>query len=80
TQSWARNLPYNASAANMQGQSYRVTYSKLMESTRTNFTVAAYRFSTDGYLELRDYANLINQVGVVYRAKNKFQLNADQPL
>ncbi|AOZ52974.1 hypothetical protein BKX93_19395 [Chromobacterium vaccinii] len=80
TQSWASNLPYNASAANMQGQSYRVTYSKLMESTRTNFTVAAYRFSTDGYLELRDYANLINQVGVVYRAKNKFQLNADQPL
>ena len=80
TQSWASNLPFNASAANMQGQSYRVTYSKLMESTRTNFTVAAYRFSTDGYLELRDYANLINQVGVVYRAKNKFQLNADQPL
>lgn len=80
TQSWASNLPFNASAANMQGQSYRVTYSKLMEATRTNFTVAAYRFSTDGYLELRDYANLINQVGVVYRAKNKFQLNADQPL
>lgn len=80
TQSWASDLPFNASSSTMQGQSYRVTYSKLMEATRTNFTVAAYRFSTAGFLELRDYASLINQVGVVYRAKNKFQLNADQPL
>ncbi|WP_158021050.1 fimbria/pilus outer membrane usher protein [Chromobacterium sphagni] len=80
TQSWASQLPFNASGSDMQGQSYRVTYSKLLEATRTNFTVAAYRFSTAGFLELSDYTNLINQVGVVYRAKNKFQLNADQPL
>ncbi|WP_233492827.1 fimbria/pilus outer membrane usher protein [Chromobacterium sp. ATCC 53434] len=80
TQSWADQLPYNASAGGMQGQSYRVTYSKLMESTRTNFTVAAYRFSTAGFLELRDYASLINQVGTLSSAKNRFQLNADQPL
>ncbi|POA97767.1 fimbrial biogenesis outer membrane usher protein [Chromobacterium sinusclupearum] len=80
TQSWANELPFNAPTSTMQGQSYRVTYSKLMEATRTNFTVAAYRFSTSGFLELSDYTNLLNQVGVVYRAKNKFQLNADQPL
>ncbi len=81
TQSWASNLPYNSDGGrDMNGQSYRVTYSKLMEMTRTNFTVAAYRYSTAGYLEFRDYTNLVNQVGIVYRAKNRFQLNVDQPL
>lgn len=81
TQSWASNLPYNSDgASNMSGQSYRVTYSKLMEMTRTNFTVAAYRYSTSGYLAFHDYANLINQVSIVDRAKSRFQLNVNQPL
>ena len=80
TQSWASGLPYSGADSDMQGQSYRVTYSKLIEATRTNFTVAAYRFSTAGFLELGDYVNLINQQGALFRAKNKFQLNADQAL
>ncbi|WP_434629537.1 fimbria/pilus outer membrane usher protein [Chromobacterium sp. CV08] len=82
TQSWASQLPYGANTRNgdLEGRSYRVTYSKLMEATRTNFTVAAYRFSTAGFLELRDYTSLINQVGSLSPAKSRFQLNADQPL
>ncbi|WP_293764772.1 fimbria/pilus outer membrane usher protein [uncultured Aquitalea sp.] len=81
TQSWASDLPYTPDGSGeMSGQSYRVTYSKLLEMTRTNFTVAAYRYSTSGYLEFRDYVNLINQNGVVYRTKNRFQINVNQPL
>jgi outer membrane usher protein len=45
------------------GQSMRVTYSKIIPSTQTTLSVAAYRYSTGGYLSLsqaaeaRDYAN-----------------------
>lgn len=36
------------------GQSVRITYSKIIPSTQTNFSVAAYRYSTGGYLSLTD--------------------------
>ena len=45
------------------GQSVRITYSKVIPSTQTTFSVAAYRYSTGGYLSLtdaeqaRDYAS-----------------------
>jgi outer membrane usher protein len=45
------------------GQSMRITYSKIIPSTQTTLSVAAYRYSTGGYLSLsqaaeaRDYAN-----------------------
>jgi outer membrane usher protein len=45
------------------GQSVRLTYSKIIPSTQTTFSVAAYRYSTGGFLSLtqaalaRDYAN-----------------------
>lgn len=42
----------------LSGQSLRLTYSKNLLSTRTNIAVAAYRYSTDGYLSLRDAAQL----------------------
>lgn len=58
TQSRATGLKGNASGIDeqMQGQSYRATYSKLLPETRTNFTLAAYRFSSDGYLSFGDFA------------------------
>lgn len=40
------------------GQSYRLTYSKMVEATDTSFNVAAYRFSTEDYLSLSDAASL----------------------
>ncbi|WEN15217.1 fimbrial biogenesis outer membrane usher protein [Rhodanobacter sp. AS-Z3] len=46
----------------MSGQSLRLSYSKTMVQTGTSLTVAAYRYSTDGYLTLdeavraRDYS------------------------
>ncbi|QNK03050.1 fimbria/pilus outer membrane usher protein [Dyella telluris] len=38
------------------GQSYRVTYSKIIPSTQTTFSVAAYRYSTGGFLTLTQTA------------------------
>ncbi|WP_448681696.1 fimbria/pilus outer membrane usher protein [Pseudomonas nicosulfuronedens] len=36
------------------GKSLRLSYSKLLESTQTNIAVAAYRYSTSGFLSLPD--------------------------
>lgn len=36
------------------GQSYRLSYSKLIRPTDTNLTLAAYRYSTENYYSLRD--------------------------
>ncbi|MCR2674180.1 fimbria/pilus outer membrane usher protein, partial [Salmonella enterica] len=34
---------------NENGQSFRIAYSKFLDATATNFTLAAYRYSTKGY-------------------------------
>lgn len=63
------------------GQSYRLSYSKLLESTRTNFVVAAYRFSSDGYLGFADYAQAQdNRALAPRRQRNRLQVNVNQPL
>ncbi|MGY2293703.1 fimbria/pilus outer membrane usher protein [Pseudomonas sp. SDO528_S397] len=36
------------------GQSVRVAYSKFLDTTATNFTLAAYRYSTEGYYSFSD--------------------------
>lgn len=46
----------------LSGQSYRLTYSKVVEATNTSFNVAAYRFSTEDYLSLDDAATLQDSV------------------
>jgi outer membrane usher protein len=43
------------------GQSVRLAYSKLFAPTATNITVAAYRYSSSGYLGLSDAMALRNQ-------------------
>lgn len=64
-----------------KGQSYRVTYSKLLDITQTNFTVAAYRFSSEGYLDFSDYAQAYGQDdSVPFRQRSRFQANVAQPL
>ncbi|MGQ8775429.1 fimbria/pilus outer membrane usher protein [Serratia sp. NA_112.1] len=37
-----------------RGQSYRIAYSKFLDTTATNFTLAAYRYSTQGYYSFSD--------------------------
>ncbi len=43
------------------GQSYRFSYSKLVAPTDTNISVAAYRYSTGGFLSMEDAAALRDQ-------------------
>ena len=60
------NLPFGAVSVDVthakttlqdrtdSGQSFRVSYSKFIDTTATNFTLAAYRYSTKGYYSFSD--------------------------
>ena len=75
-----------------QGQSYRVTWNKLIEATDTSINLAAYRYSTQDYLGLHDALTLIddanharegeqyNTIGTYGRMKNQFTVSLNQPL
>jgi outer membrane usher protein len=68
------------------GQSIKVSYSKLMTETNTNFSLAAYRYSTSGYYSFRDalYSQDYERRGLssdaVYRQRSEFQLTLNQGL
>ncbi|UVL43185.1 fimbrial biogenesis outer membrane usher protein [Pseudomonas sp. B21-040] len=72
------------------GQSARVTYNKILQSTGTNFTVAAYRYSTAGYFGINDALNARDQLDALgdsqggvdsfRHARSKAQLNVSQNL
>ena len=71
----------------LSGQSYRVTYNKLISDTQSNIAVAAYRFSTRDYLDFAhamEYQNLqkgdATYVGLLYRVKNRYSLMLSQGL
>ena len=75
----------------LTGQSYRITWSKLIEDSQTSFNIAAYRFSTENYMSLRDAATLNdnvkhngsdanNEFSNFQRMKNQFQINISQPV
>jgi outer membrane usher protein len=69
------------SKKNLSGQSYRISYSKLLNETGTNLSVAAYRFSSAGYLSFGDFAHLREGDGTSsLRERNRFQVNISQPL
>jgi len=69
---------------NMTGQSYRLTYSKLLETTQTNFTLAAYRFNSADYLSFSDFAQAWgtdrSDNYSLYRQRNRYQLGINQPV
>lgn len=68
------------------GQSYKLSYSKMIPETHTNFTVAGYRYSLPGYLSLRDalYARDAESrgraTGTVNRQRSEYQLTLNQDL
>jgi len=82
THARATGLPKgSAVGASTAGQSYRISYSKTVNSTQTNFALAAHRFSSDGYLNFLDYSQLRDEEGGrALRQRNRFQLNVNQPL
>lgn len=68
------------------GQSYRVSYSKLIDETNSNFSLAAYRFSTGGYMDFmtamqtRDAVANGSSADSISRAKNRMTLTLGQGL
>lgn len=70
----------------MSGQSYQISYSKLINETNSNITLAAYRFSSSGYMdyltamETLDDLQHGNSGYQIQRQKSRFTLNVSQGL
>ncbi|MGF6969937.1 outer membrane usher protein [Paraburkholderia sp. WC7.3g] len=67
------------------GYSTRISYSKLLPGPNTNFSVAAYRYSTARFYSLRDamyarYGSRDTSGQYDYRARSRLQLNINQPI
>ncbi|TDY20289.1 outer membrane usher protein [Paraburkholderia sp. BL6665CI2N2] len=68
----------------MRGTSLRIGYSKLIDPTNTSISIAAYRYSTAGFLNpsdaasVRDLAMRGGGTDLVYRQRNRFQLTVNQ--
>lgn len=68
------------------GQSYRLSYSKLITPTNTNLTLAAYRYSTENFYKLRDalaIQDLENKsftAGHIGKQRSEFQITLNQNL
>lgn len=74
------------SAERMSGQSYGVTYSKDISETQSSVSLAAYRFSTSGYVDyqnamyIRDAWQRGEAYDTIWRPKNRFILTVNQGL
>ncbi|MFR9704726.1 fimbria/pilus outer membrane usher protein [Aeromonas sanarellii] len=68
----------------VSGQSYRVNYSKLIPDTNSNITLAAYRFSSSGYMDLMSATRAHDSEDYDYtntpRSKNRYSLSISQGL
>lgn len=68
------------------GQSYRLSYSKLITPTDTNLTLAAYRYSTENFYKLRDALMVqdLDDKGIssthVGKQRSEFQITLNQGL
>lgn len=76
----------NNSGLSSSGQSYRLSYSKLIGETDSNLALAAYRFSTGGYMDFitaaqtRDALEQGYDANSIWRAKNRLTVTASQGL
>ncbi|RQM38989.1 fimbrial biogenesis outer membrane usher protein [Erwinia psidii] len=71
--------------AKAEGNSFRIGYSKYLEPTNTDFTLAAYRYSTKGFYTFREasidrYGTRSSSKAVDYRAREKLTLTMGQRL
>lgn len=78
----------SANGQRLRGTSARVTYSKTIEATNSALSVAAYRFSSPGYLDFLNALTFIdnakrNMTGAyalpVWRPRNRVSITAAQP-
>lgn len=76
----------NEAGLSSSGQSYRLTYSKAISETNSNLSIAAYRFSTSGYMDFMTAAQSREAVengispDTIWRPKNRATLTAAQGL
>jgi outer membrane usher protein len=76
----------NVANNSMSGQSYQLSYSKVISETNSNLSLAAYRFSTNGYMDYMTAMQTRNAVeqgygaDTIWRAKNRFTVTAGQGL
>ncbi|MGX5022264.1 fimbria/pilus outer membrane usher protein [Enterobacter sp. UPMP2060] len=68
------------------GQSYRVTYNKYLSDTKTNLSVATYRYSNSGYLDYQTAMLMIDGIergrtpDTIYRPKSRITTTFNQSL
>lgn len=83
TQAWSH---LGGEKGNLVGQSYRASYSKLIDATNSNISIAAYRYSSSGYMDLqtavqtRDTINHDGNPDSIWRSKNQFSIRLNQGL
>lgn len=69
-----------------QGTSWRATYNKMFTETNSNLSIAAYRFSSSGYLDLSnalqftDPARSNEDSSYLWRPRNRYSLSVSQGL
>jgi outer membrane usher protein len=69
--------------AEQDGQSWRLRYSKNIVQTGTNFAIAGYRYSTDGYYSLQEVLDTYrdqNSQTLVERRRNRSEVTMSQNL
>ncbi len=67
----------------LSGESFRISYSKRLDASATNVSLAAYRFSTDEFLNFADYAQLESgnsNFDSLRRERDRLQVSISQPL
>lgn len=70
----------------LHGESYRISYNKYINSTNSNISLAAYRFSTKGYLDFSEAIGFLNAyhehewTGYTYRLKDRVTASISQAL
>ncbi len=80
TLSHADEIPYTEKQ--LDGQSYRLSYSKMFNATGTNFSLATYRFSSEDYLSFSDFAQVRegNISSNSLRERSRYQITVSQSL
>lgn len=53
----------------LSGQSYRLSYNKLFRTTGTNITLAAYRYSTSGFMDVQTALNARDQAQTIFNGQ-----------
>lgn len=84
--SWTQSHAWVSKADSRDGQSIRLDYSKSIHQTGTNFSLAAYRYSSSGFLRLqdmlmvKDYLAKGNSIDSVDRQRHQLQMVINQTL